>query len=118
MAVPRSDFAACFGANLARARHRTDLSQEELAIRAELHRTAIGQLERGERVARADTLFKLASVLVVSPSSFFDGIVWRSGCYEPGGFDIPRSTGEVDDRKNAATTLKSTPWSSPGFDDT
>jgi transcriptional regulator with XRE-family HTH domain len=91
MAAPRSDFAARFGANLARARQRTDLSQEELAIRAELHRTAIGQLERGERVARADTLFKLSCVLAISPASFFDGIVWRSGRYERGGFEIPRS---------------------------
>src|SRR6185503_16551135 len=41
-------FAARFGANLAYCRNRAGgLSQEELGMRAEMHRTAVGQLERG-----------------------------------------------------------------------
>jgi helix-turn-helix protein len=39
-----------FGANLALCRKRAKLSQEELAVMASLHRTAVGQIERGERV--------------------------------------------------------------------
>ena len=49
--------------NLARCRNRADLSQEELGVRASLHRTEIGLLERGMRVARIDTLIKLAGAL-------------------------------------------------------
>lgn len=52
-----------FGHNLAYCRRRAKLSQEELAVRASLHRTAVGQLERGERVARVDTVIKLAGSL-------------------------------------------------------
>ncbi len=52
-----------FGRNLADCRRRAKLSQEELAVRASLHRTAVGQLERGERVARVDTVIKLAGSL-------------------------------------------------------
>jgi Helix-turn-helix domain len=37
-----------FGRNLAHCRRRAKLSQEELAVRASLHRTAVGQLERGD----------------------------------------------------------------------
>jgi transcriptional regulator with XRE-family HTH domain len=73
------------GANLRRARKRADLSQEELAVRASLHRTAIGQLERGERVARADTLVKLAGSLGIPPGELLDGLHW-----EPGGTRVGR----------------------------
>lgn len=52
-----------FGANLAAARERAGLSQEEVGFRAELHRTEIGALERGGRIPRIDTLVKLAAVL-------------------------------------------------------
>lgn len=38
-----------FGHNLRRARKQAGLSQEELAVRASLHRTEIGLVERGER---------------------------------------------------------------------
>lgn len=67
------------GANLRRARKRANLSQEELAVRASLHRTAVGQLERGERVARADTLVKLAGSLGIPPGELLDGLGWEPG---------------------------------------
>lgn len=73
------DFAARFGQNLARCRKRAELSQEELGVRASLHRTAIGQLERGERVARADTLVKLAGSLSVPPAALLEGLEWAPG---------------------------------------
>jgi transcriptional regulator with XRE-family HTH domain len=74
------DIAAHFGANLSRCRKRADLSQEELSVRASLHRTEISQLERGLRVARIDTLIKLAASLEVSADELLDGLDW-----EPGG---------------------------------
>jgi transcriptional regulator with XRE-family HTH domain len=54
-----------FGANLARHRRAAGLSQELLGDLADLHRTAIGQIER---VARSDTLLKLAVALRIDPA--------------------------------------------------
>jgi transcriptional regulator with XRE-family HTH domain len=75
-----------FGRNLAYCRRRAKLSQEELAVRASLHRTAVGQLERGERVARVDTLIKLAGSLGISPDELLDGMGWDPGSTVVGGF--------------------------------
>jgi DNA-binding XRE family transcriptional regulator len=79
------DIAAHFGANLAHCRKLAKLSQEELAVRAELHRTAVGQLERGERVARVDTLVKLAGSLGVPPGEVLKGIRWEPAKAPPPG---------------------------------
>jgi transcriptional regulator with XRE-family HTH domain len=79
------DFAIRFGANLAYCRQRAgDLSQEELGMRAELHRTAVGQLERGERVARTDTLVKLAGSLGIPYDELLDGLLWTPGNWNRG----------------------------------
>ncbi|HYP54793.1 MAG TPA: helix-turn-helix transcriptional regulator [Solirubrobacterales bacterium] len=75
-----------FGSNLRYCRRRVDLSQEEVAWRASLHRTQVGSLERGDRLPRIDTLVKLAGALDVSPCDRLDGIVWRPGEHRPGGF--------------------------------
>lgn len=68
--------AAQFGRNLFMARRRAGLSQEELAKRASLHRTEIGLLENGRRVARIDTLAKLMRALEVSADDLMAGIEW------------------------------------------
>jgi transcriptional regulator with XRE-family HTH domain len=68
-----------FGHNLAYCRRRAKLSQEELAVRASLHRTAVGQLERGERVARVDTAVKLAGSLGIPAGELLDGMGWDPG---------------------------------------
>jgi transcriptional regulator with XRE-family HTH domain len=70
------DFASRFGENLARCRKRAGISQEQLGLRASLHRTEIGLLERGERVPRIDTTVKLAGALSILPSELVDGITW------------------------------------------
>lgn len=75
-----------FGANLARIRKRADQSQEETAVRASVHRTEISHLERGLRVARVDTVAKLAAALEVDPGDFFEGIVWEAGDVRYGRF--------------------------------
>jgi transcriptional regulator with XRE-family HTH domain len=90
------DIAARFGDNLARWRKQAKLSQEELAVRASLHRTAVGQLERGERVARVDTVVKLSSSRSVAPGELLKGLRW-----EPGGTRLGRSrrgpkSGEIE----------------------
>jgi transcriptional regulator with XRE-family HTH domain len=78
--------AAQFGRNLARLRKRADLSQEEAAVRASLHRTEISHLERGLRIARVDTVAKLAASLEVDPGEFFEGIEWQTGGMRVGHF--------------------------------
>lgn len=82
------DIAARFSENLTRCRKRADLSQEELGVRASLHRTEISQLERGLRVARIDTLVKLAGGLSVSPLELLDGIEWSPGSTTIGQFNV------------------------------
>ncbi len=78
------DFAKRFGQNLSRCRRRADISQEELAALASLHRTAVGQLERGERVARTDTLVQLAGSMEIAPEELLDGLEWTPGEMRPG----------------------------------
>ena len=78
-----------FGANLARCRKRVGISQEALSFLASLHRTAIGQLERGERIPRIDTLIKLAGALGVSPADLLDGLSWEPGETLIGSFVAP-----------------------------
>ncbi len=83
---PAKDPAKRFGENLARHRRRVGLSQDALGIRASLHRTEISQLERGLRIARIDTLIKLAGALGVSPEDLLDGLKWSPGEMVSGEF--------------------------------
>lgn len=82
------NIAARFGENLARCRKAAKLSQEELGFRASLHRTEIGQLERGVRLARIDTLVKLAGSLGVPPGELLEGMDWDPGGTRIGEFRV------------------------------
>lgn len=84
--MPPVDIAARFGDNLVRCRKRADLSQDELSVRASVHRTEISQLERGLRIARIDTLIKLAASLEVSADELLTGISWNPGGTRIGSF--------------------------------
>jgi transcriptional regulator with XRE-family HTH domain len=77
-------FAEVFGKNLARCREAVGISQEELGYMADLHRTAIGQLERGQRVARSDTLLRLCGCLGVPAEELFRGLSWTPARYTAG----------------------------------
>lgn len=76
-----------FAQNLRRYRRRAGLSQEQVGVRADLHRTEIGLLERGARVPRIDTLVKLAVALDIDASELLNGIAWKPGETRPGHFD-------------------------------
>jgi transcriptional regulator with XRE-family HTH domain len=82
------DLARHFGANLRRQRRRAGLSQEELALRAALHRTEIGNLENGLRIPRLDTILKAAGGIEADPCELLDGIAWRASGSRDGGFEL------------------------------
>ncbi|HET8813435.1 MAG TPA: helix-turn-helix transcriptional regulator [Solirubrobacterales bacterium] len=86
------EVAIRFGRNLFRCRRRAAMSQEELGNLASLHRTEIGMLEHGTRLARVDTLMKLAGSLGVSPLELLEGIHWVPGNSAEGSFSISERT--------------------------
>jgi transcriptional regulator with XRE-family HTH domain len=86
------EVALKFGRNLHRCRRRAAMSQEELGGLASLHRTEIGMLENGTRLARVDTLMKLAGALAVSPAELLEGIEWIAGNPAEGSFSIRERT--------------------------
>ena len=90
--IRSQEVATKFGRNLWRCRRRASMSQEELGARASLHRTEIGMLENGTRLARVDTLMKLAGSLSVSPMELLEGIHWTPGNTSDGGFAISERT--------------------------
>jgi transcriptional regulator with XRE-family HTH domain len=58
-----------FGLAVRQLRERRGWSQEELAGRADLNRSYVGELERGQAIASLVTLDKLALALGVSPTT-------------------------------------------------
>ncbi len=105
--MPPVDIAARFGDNLARCRRRADLSQDELSVRASVHRTEISQLERGLRVARIDTLVKLAISLEVSADELLAGIDWVPGDTRTGRFRPVTSDEPVAQAGSSSTPTRS-----------
>ena len=60
-----------FGAKVRKYRLNKKLSQEKLAELADLHRTYIGQVERGKRNLALKNIAKLAKALNVSVKELF-----------------------------------------------
>ena len=61
-----------FGARLRALRQERGLSQEALADLAEIHRTYVGSVERGERNIALDNIWALADALGVSAAELVD----------------------------------------------
>jgi len=61
---------AAFGRVLRQQRKEARLSQEQLALIADLQRNYVSELERGKKQASVVTLFKLTSALRISPHEF------------------------------------------------
>ena len=80
------DIAAQFGDNLAHARRGAEMSQDDLSVKASVHRTEISQLERGLRIPRIDTLVKVAASLEIDPAELLKGIEWQAGETQYGQF--------------------------------
>lgn len=64
-----------FGDRVRQLRTERGWSQEQLAERAQLHRTYVVQVERGHRNASLDVIEALAVALSVSPAELFRGDV-------------------------------------------
>lgn len=90
------EVAERFGRNLKNERGRAGLSQEEVGIRASLHRTKVGMLERGIRLPRVDTLIKLAGAIEVDPSELLKGLDWRPAIPVSGSFRVAQDDGASD----------------------
>lgn len=88
--------AGRFAANLRRLRDEADLTQDELALRAEIHRTQISFIESGQRMPRLDTLIKLAGALGVPVGDLVEGITWSPAEQRRGGFVVSADEGGED----------------------
>lgn len=60
-----------FGLHLREIRISKSMSQEQLAEKAQVHRTYIGMLERGEKNATITTLFRLSNALCIPTYKLF-----------------------------------------------
>jgi transcriptional regulator with XRE-family HTH domain len=82
------DVAERFAENLTRQRKATPWSQEQLAQRADVHRTRISKFENAQELPRLDTLVKLAGALEVDLPKLIEGISWTPPLVKDGGFDV------------------------------
>lgn len=71
--MSETDFRVAAGKRIRRERLKLGWSQEELAEKAELHPSFIGQIERGLRAASFKTLEKLGAIFGVRPADFLEG---------------------------------------------
>ena len=63
-----------FGNKVRATRKENDLSQEELASRADFHRTYIGMIERGEKNITLINILKISHALNVSDCDHLETI--------------------------------------------
>ena len=63
-----------FGAAIRSRREKLQLSQEELASIANVHRTYVGGIERGERNVSLVNILKLCHALSIQPSELFKAL--------------------------------------------
>lgn len=67
-----TDIVKRFGEKLRDLRKSKKLSQEALSKKAGLDRTYVGKIERGEKSPSLHTIEKLANILDVEVSEFFE----------------------------------------------
>lgn len=67
-----------FGKNLRRARRLKEVTQEELALRADLSRTYVSEVERGARNISIDNMSLLAQALDVTLRDLVDPTLFHN----------------------------------------
>lgn len=65
------------GRNIRRIRRAADITQERLALDADVSRPSVTLYERGHRLPHLEVVFKLAAVLEVEPGAFLEGVRWE-----------------------------------------
>ncbi len=70
--------AVAFGARMWACRVRASISQEELARRAAVHRSAVSQLERGLGEPRLGTVVKVADALGITLGELLGDARWSA----------------------------------------
>ncbi len=72
MVEKRSAESVAFGRALRALRRSLELSQNELAVAAGVHRTYVGGVERGERNPTLATIFRISEALGVNPAEILE----------------------------------------------
>jgi len=73
--MPAINVKKTFGKSVREWRNHLGISQEQLAERADLHRTYVSDVERGARNLSLESITKLACALTVSVASLFPEVV-------------------------------------------
>ena len=68
----QKDVKVLFGNRVRKLRKERGLSQEELADKAELDRSYVGGVERGERNISLENICRIASALKLAPSCLLE----------------------------------------------
>lgn len=68
----KNDISIAFGNKVRQERLKQRLSQEELAEKAELHRTYIGMIERAEKNITLVNMYKIAKALNIKLRDLLD----------------------------------------------
>lgn len=71
MVVKKTSILIKFGEKVRAERLKQDISQEELAARAGVHRTYIGMIERAEKNITLENIEKIAKALRINIADFF-----------------------------------------------
>lgn len=74
MASTPTKLRIAFGKRVRLLRHTRELTQEDLAEHADVHRTYISAIERGEQSVSIDNAAKIAKALKVSLADLFKGL--------------------------------------------
>jgi transcriptional regulator with XRE-family HTH domain len=77
-----------FSRNMLVVRERAGISQEEWAELSDLCLRSISPLETEGRMARVDTVIKLAGGLDLEPAELLKGIRWKAGGFGLSGYVI------------------------------
>ena len=72
MSPQESRLVGIFAENVRRLRLAMNISQEELAERAGVHRTYVGMLERGEKNVTIYNIERIADALEIAPSKLLE----------------------------------------------
>jgi transcriptional regulator with XRE-family HTH domain len=72
-----AEVARQVGRRIRKRRRFIEMSQEELALRSEVHRTQFSLIENGRRQPRLHTLIRIGTALGVSPCQLLEGISWE-----------------------------------------